>query len=76
VQPELQWFRQVSCDGHDRPMTSIERERRGPVRQPAVRQRLLAGFAERFRFDRVSLFHHHPALKGRAPAHAAVADPC
>ncbi len=76
VQPQLHWFRQVSCDGHDRPMTSIERERRGPARPAAIRQRLLAGFAERFGFDRVSVFHHHPAMRRRSLAHAAVADPC
>jgi lipoyl(octanoyl) transferase len=76
VEPNLSWFRDVSCDGDDRPMTSLARERQAPVRPAAVRQRLLADFADRFGFERVSLFHQHPLLFGRPPVHAAVTRPC
>lgn len=63
VGPDLNPFRQVRCsaDG-DEPMTSLERERRSAVRPAAVRQRLIDCFAEQFLWDRVSLFHSHPAL--------------
>jgi hypothetical protein len=47
-------------------MTSLERERRGPLRAALVRQRFLEQFAARFGFERLSLFFHHPALGPRA----------
>ena len=72
VDPNLKPFRSVDCDGDPRPMTSLERERRVPVQPAEVRQRLLARFAESFGFDRVSLFHHHPLLNTKVPAHAVV----
>ena len=37
-------------------MTSLVRERRGPVRPAMVRERLLEHFAARFGFGRTSLF--------------------
>ncbi|MCE9529921.1 MAG: hypothetical protein K8T89_02080 [Planctomycetes bacterium] len=75
VEPNLKLFRQVSCDGEAKPMTSVERERRLRIRPATVRQRLLEGFTEAFGFDRVSLFHHHPALPGKAPVHAVATRP-
>lgn len=72
VEPDLKPFRLVRCDGDERPMTSVERARRTRVRPATVRQRLLEALAGHFGFDRVSLFHHHPALVAKAPAHAAV----
>ncbi|MFL5328077.1 MAG: lipoyl(octanoyl) transferase LipB [Gemmataceae bacterium] len=62
IDPDLELFRKIQCDGQAEPMTSLARERRGPVRPALIRQRLVEAFAERFGFSRTSLFHHHPAL--------------
>ena len=70
VAPDLEWFRDVSCDGDPVPMTSLQRECPGRVRMAAVRQQLLELLAERFRFGRVSVFHSHPSMTPRAPRHA------
>jgi hypothetical protein len=43
-------------------MTSLERERGGPVRPSLVRERLIEHFRNRFDFARVTLFTDHPAL--------------
>src|SRR5205807_9599761 len=61
VNPELHPFRLVHSGG-DGPMTSLERERRAPLRPALVRQRLLEHLADRFGFPRTALFSHHPAL--------------
>jgi lipoyl(octanoyl) transferase len=67
VNPDLDPFRLVRCAGPgEAPMTSLERERHGPVRPALVRQRLLEHFADRFGFGRVSLFSDHPALNRKA----------
>ena len=65
VDPDLEPFRRVRCDGDERPMTSLQRERRVRTRPAGVRQRLLEAFAARFGFARVSLFHSHPSLSGK-----------
>lgn len=70
----LKSFRAVQCDGAAKPMTSIEREKRGRARASTVRQRFVELFAARFGFERVSLFHHHPSLPRKARVHA-VATP-
>jgi lipoyl(octanoyl) transferase len=70
IDPDLELFRGVHCDGAAAPMTSLARERRGPVRAGLVRQRLTEAFAHRFGFDRVSIFHRHAALAPAAPRHA------
>jgi lipoate-protein ligase B len=75
VDPDLKLFRYVHCDGDTRSMTSAERERRGKVRAAAIRQRLLAEFVQQFGFDRLALFHHHPALTEKARVHAVVTHP-
>jgi lipoyl(octanoyl) transferase len=75
IDPDLEQFRWVHCDGEARPMTSIERERRLPIRPTAVRQRILEAFQEAFAFDRVSVFHHHPVLAQKVAVHAVVNRP-
>ncbi len=69
IDPDLDPFRSVHCDGSPRPMTSIARERRGLVRPAMVRQRLVELFAERFGFPRTSIFHKHRALAVPQPVH-------
>jgi lipoyl(octanoyl) transferase len=59
---DLEHYRDVRCEGHALPMTSLERERHGPVRPGFVRQLVVEAIAERFGFPRTSIFHHHPAL--------------
>jgi lipoyl(octanoyl) transferase len=70
VHPNLEYFRRIQCDGDRRPMTSIQRERRLPIRPATVRQRLLGAYAAAFGFERVAVFHHHPSLSPKAPAYA------
>jgi lipoyl(octanoyl) transferase len=66
IQPPLDLYRYVQATPAGRePMTSLECERRGPVRPAMVRQRLLEHFQARFGFTRVSLFTDHPALAGK-----------
>jgi lipoyl(octanoyl) transferase len=68
VNPDLHLLRHVRYGGADaEPMTSLERERRGPLRPSLVRERLIERFADRFRFTRTALFFDHPALGRRAP---------
>jgi lipoyl(octanoyl) transferase len=67
VNPALTPFRLVRCGGPgEGPMTSLERERRGPVRPALVRQRVVELLAERLNFTQVSLFTDHPALRRKA----------
>ncbi|MSQ94157.1 MAG: hypothetical protein EXR98_06320 [Gemmataceae bacterium] len=74
IHPTLELFRQVSASPDEAlPMTSLERERGGPVRPSLVRERLIEHFRARFGFSRVTLFSDHPALNGtlrRLPAPA------
>jgi lipoyl(octanoyl) transferase len=70
VNPDLAPFRDVRCDGDLLPMTSLARESILRVRVPAVRQRLVELIAARFGFDRVSVFHNHPAALPRPTRHA------
>jgi lipoyl(octanoyl) transferase len=63
VNPDLLPFRSVQVSSaNDRPMTSLERERHGPLRPALVRERLLEHFAARFFFQRMALFFNHPVL--------------
>jgi lipoyl(octanoyl) transferase len=65
VHPDLDLFRHVTTvAGESHSMTSLERERRGPVRPSLVRERLIEHFQARFGFERVALFSDHPALQG------------
>lgn len=52
------------------PMTSLERERHGPLRPALVRQRFIEHFADGFGFDNIAMFFHHPALPRKAPTDA------
>ncbi len=74
LNPDLGPFRTVQCGSlGDGPMTSLVRERRGPVRPGLVRERFLEHFQTVFPFDRVSLFFSHPLLRDRVPAEAVLA---
>lgn len=70
INPDLRPFRMVRAGPHERePMTSLVRERRGPLRPSLVRQRLLEHFTTLFPFERTALFSSHPNLEHR-PARA------
>ena len=70
VNPDLAPFREVRCDGDPLPMTSLARESEHRVRVTTVRQLLLELIVKRFGFDRVSIFHTHPAALPRSTRHA------
>jgi lipoyl(octanoyl) transferase len=70
VNPDLAPFREVRCDGDFLPMTSLARESDHRVRVTTVRQRLVELLAARFGFDRVSIFHNHPAATPQPTRHA------
>jgi lipoyl(octanoyl) transferase len=73
VGPDLEPFRLVRWGGADaEAMTSLERERRGPLRPALVRERLLEHFAGRFGFSDTALFFGHPSLRREAPSDAIV----
>jgi lipoyl(octanoyl) transferase len=76
VCPDLEPFRRVRTPRpDDRGMTSMERERKAPLRPALVRERLLEHFSDRFDCRRVSLFHDHALLCRRAPSDAIAARP-
>jgi lipoyl(octanoyl) transferase len=76
VNPDLELFRQVRCGRPaDGPMTSLERERHGPLRPALVRERFLEHFAARFAFARTALFSDHPSLCRKATSDALTASP-
>jgi lipoate-protein ligase B len=65
VDPDLEPFRLVrSATASAEAMTSLVRERRGPVRPSLVRERVIEQFAACFGFERMSLFSDHPSLHG------------
>jgi lipoyl(octanoyl) transferase len=71
INPALQLFRLVRCsEREEEPMTSLERQRRRPLRPAMVRQRFLEHFAAQFCFSRTSLFSDHPSLIRKAPSDA------
>ncbi|HEV3203190.1 MAG TPA: lipoyl(octanoyl) transferase LipB [Gemmataceae bacterium] len=75
LSPDLEPFRRVRGAGEKAgPMTSLERERRGPVRPTLVRERLVEHFAAHFDFSRLALFFDHPSLCRKAPADAVAAS--
>jgi lipoyl(octanoyl) transferase len=76
INPSLHLFRLVRPDAIQTPlphltvsegatMTSLERERRGPLRSGLVRERLLEHFQAHFPCSRLSLFSDHPSLDGQ-----------
>jgi lipoate-protein ligase B len=72
VDPDLEPFHEIHCDGDPTPMTSVQRETPARARVSGVRQRLVELVADRFGFGRVSLFHTHPGVLPRPTRHAAV----
>lgn len=63
VQVPLDPFRLVRWGGCQQPpMSSVEKERRGPLRPGLFRQRLLEHFETVFPFSRTTHFTEHPAL--------------
>lgn len=65
VHTALEPFRLVRWGGRDEaPMTSLEKERRGPVRPALVRQRFIEHFAAIFPFARTAYFSSHPCING------------
>src|SRR5262245_5598553 len=63
LNPALDVYRHIRCHARAaEPMTSLERERRGPVRPSMVRERIVEHFRDAFGFARMSLFSDHPAL--------------
>jgi lipoyl(octanoyl) transferase len=74
VNPALTPFRLVRCGGEG-PMTSLERERRGPVRPALVRERLVEHFTTRFPFARTTFFSDHPSLGRKARSDALASHP-
>lgn len=69
INPDMQPFRLVRWPGAEA-VTSVARERRGPLRPAMVRERLLECFAREFDFERTSLFFEAPELKRKNPADA------
>jgi lipoyl(octanoyl) transferase len=74
VNPDLLPFRRIRAASGELPMTSLERERRGPLRPAMVRERLVEHFAARFGFSRIALFFDHPSLSRKAPSDALAAS--
>jgi lipoyl(octanoyl) transferase len=74
IHPDLPLFRRVRCGGaREEPMTSLERERHGPLRPSLVRERLIEYFAQRFHFTQTTIFFQHPSLNSK-PSTDAVAS--
>ena len=74
INPDLFPFRMVrTAPGETEPMTSLARERRGPLRPSLVRERLVDHFNDAFHFDRTALFFDHPCLEHRAASSAHLA---
>jgi len=75
VHPDLEQLRRVRTAPGAEPMTSLVRERRGPLRPSLVRERFLEHFAARFAVGRLALFFHHPALGPRAGSGTVASRP-
>lgn len=59
----------------DGPMTSLERERHGPVHMSLVRERLIEHYAAAFDAARTTLFFDHPSLSRKALSNAVATSP-
>ena len=70
VSPDLQPFRLVRGETTHGMMTSLARERRGPLRPSLVRERLIEHFVARFEFARTAIFFEDPFLPRKAPSDA------
>lgn len=72
VDPDLQLFHRVRCDGHDKPMTSLQREIGSRFRVSSVRQRLLEILQQHLNVERLSIFHTLPNLLPRSRHHVTI----
>ncbi|MEJ5276391.1 MAG: hypothetical protein WHU94_10820 [Thermogemmata sp.] len=72
VDPDLQPFHRVRCDGDDKPMTSLQREIGSRFRISSVRQRLLEILQQHLQTDRLSIFHTLPDLLPRPRHHVTI----
>jgi lipoate-protein ligase B len=70
VKPELRLFRMLRDGPSESSVTSLERERRGPLRMSTVRERIVEHFATGFGFARTSIFFDSPLLRRKAPSDA------
>jgi lipoyl(octanoyl) transferase len=65
IDPDLLPFRILrNAPGDNEAMTSLARERRGPLRPSLVRERLLEHFTTAFPVERTALFSSHPSCQG------------
>ncbi len=62
VNPDPYPFRHVLTGGDDRPMTTLERERRGRLRPSLVRERVLEHFCAGFGFGAPAVFFGHRSM--------------
>ena len=74
VNPDLVPFRLLRSAGDDGPMTSLARERHGPVRMALVRQSVVEHFARAFDLGRTSIFFSHPSLGKQSHQRVQIAD--
>jgi lipoyl(octanoyl) transferase len=64
INPDLIPFQSVRTAGpNDEPMTSLVRERHGPLRPALVRERLLEHFCDLFDCEQSAMFFNHPVLE-------------
>lgn len=66
VNPDLELFERIDCDGDPRPMTSLERESPTRVRSSGIRVDLANAIAARFGYTRQSVVHSHNILHANA----------
>jgi lipoyl(octanoyl) transferase len=67
INPDMELLKRVTDSRNgELPMTSMERERRAPVRAATVRQRFVEAFRTEFGFGRASLFPSLPELTRQA----------
>lgn len=71
IDPDLQPFYRIRCDGDEQPMTSLQREIGGRLRVSGVRQRLLQLLQQYLQADRLSIFHTIPDLLPQRRSHVA-----
>jgi lipoate-protein ligase B len=60
VDPDLEEFRRIDCDGDPQPMTSLQRESPHRIHLQSVQQRLLGALASHFGLRAETPFHHRP----------------
>ncbi|TMQ32740.1 MAG: lipoyl(octanoyl) transferase LipB [Planctomycetota bacterium] len=71
INPDLSLYRAVRTGGDQGAiMTSVERERRGPLRPALVRERFIETFCECFGFAQPAIFFDHPSLRRKARSDA------